>query len=148
MFITSLSILEGHNEASLQPSLFQTEQVQFHQSLLDTILQLGPHEVKADRDSHPPAPAGQPSSDATQDNIGSSGCKYTLLVYVRFFINQGIWVLLSTATPLKELFSQFVYILYASFELINLNNKSHSFWNHLSEIKYNSEFSKDYKQMK
>ena len=60
-------------------------------------------------ENHLPCPVDYSSSDETQDTIGLSGCRYTLLAHVKFFINQDTQVLLSIAT-LKEFFSQFVYI--------------------------------------
>ena len=76
---------------------------------LDVVPQMRPHEGRAEGDSHLLHPAGHFSSEGTQDTIGLSGCRYTLLAHVKFFINQDTQVLLSIAT-LKEFFSQFVYI--------------------------------------
>ncbi|XP_032300907.1 transcription factor PU.1 isoform X1 [Coturnix japonica] len=51
---------------------------------LDTVLQLGPHEGRAEGDNHLPGPAGHPSSDGTQDTIGLGDCKRTLLRHVSY----------------------------------------------------------------
>ena len=53
---------------------------------LDTVLQIGPHEGRIEGHNHIPCPAGQPSSDGTQNTIGFLGCTHALLAPVKFFI--------------------------------------------------------------
>jgi len=46
---------------------------------LSTVLQVGPHEGRVERDNHLPVPAGHPSSLGAQDTTGLPSCKSTLL---------------------------------------------------------------------
>ena len=48
---------------------------------LDAVLQVGPHEGRLKGDNHLPHLASYPPSNGTQDTIGFSGCKHTLLAY-------------------------------------------------------------------
>lgn len=48
----------------------------------DTVLQMGLHKGRIERDSHLPVLAVHPSSRGTQDTLGLSGCKHTLLPHV------------------------------------------------------------------
>jgi len=61
---------------------------------LDPVLQLGPHNVRAERDKHLPLPAGHPSLDAAQDTAGLLDCKCTLLAPVDFLIHRNPQALL------------------------------------------------------
>jgi len=51
---------------------------------LDTALQMGPGEGRAERDNPLPFPAGHLSQDAAQDTAGLPGCKRTLLAHACF----------------------------------------------------------------
>ena len=52
---------------------------------LDTVLQMGPHKGRAERDNPLLLQAGHPSVDAIQDTIGLPGCKCILLTLILFF---------------------------------------------------------------
>ncbi|KAK4824943.1 hypothetical protein QYF61_021631, partial [Mycteria americana] len=55
---------------------------------LDTVLQVGSHQSRAEGQNHLPRPAGHASFDAAQDAVGLLGCKHTLLSHVQLFIHQ------------------------------------------------------------
>lgn len=71
---------------------------------LDSILQVGSHKSREDRQKHPspievltPAPAGHTSSDAAQDVVGCQGAKCTLSNPVKPLVHQYHQVLLLRA---------------------------------------------------
>jgi len=64
---------------------------------LDTGLQVGSHQSRAEGQNHLPQPAGHVSSDAAQDMVGLLGCKGTLLCHTELLVNQHPHVLLSRA---------------------------------------------------
>ena len=108
LFIRSLQALEGHIEvshnllfsrlnkscslslSSKERSLWHPPEPlqQLHIFLVlrapDTVLQMGPHECRAEGDNLS-LPAGCPSFDATQDAVGLPGCKCLLLASVKLF---------------------------------------------------------------
>lgn len=57
---------------------------------LDAVLQVRPHESRAEGGNHLTHPAGHPSSDAAQDAAGLPGCKRALLAHVKLFICRTI----------------------------------------------------------
>ena len=64
---------------------------------LNIVLQVGSHESRAEGDSHLPHPAGHAAFGAAQDMVGFLGCKCTLLVHVKRFVNHHPQVLLLRA---------------------------------------------------
>ncbi|XP_048803588.1 uncharacterized protein LOC125694433 [Lagopus muta] len=55
---------------------------------LDTVLQVGPHKSRVERDNHLPVPAGHPSPDGAQDPICLSSCQSALLAPVKSLVHQ------------------------------------------------------------
>jgi len=53
---------------------------------LDTVVQVRPHQDRAEGDNPLPLPAGHFSFDTAQDTVGLLGCRLTLLAQVQFFI--------------------------------------------------------------
>ena len=64
---------------------------------MDTVLQVRPHQHRAEGQDFLPHPAGHAAFDAAQDTVGSLGCKGTLLAHVRFPIHQYPQVFFSRA---------------------------------------------------
>jgi len=50
---------------------------------LDVVVQMGPHEVRAEGDNHLLHPAGHPSVDAAQDTVGLPGYECILYTVVQ-----------------------------------------------------------------
>lgn len=78
---------------------------------LDAVLQMGPHEGRAEGDNYLPLPAGHPFTDVAQDTIGLLSCKHTLLAHVKLFDHWNPQALLHRAA-LNEFFSQSVLHVY------------------------------------
>lgn len=76
---------------------------------LDTVLQMEPHNSRAEQDHFLPFPAGHPSSDAPLHTVGLLSHRHTLLAHVQFFIHHNPQVFLCRAA-LDEFFSQSVHI--------------------------------------
>jgi len=68
---------------------------------LDTVLQMGTHELRVERDNHLPLPASHCSVDAASKIVG---CKHALLAHVQLSIHQNPLVLFYKAAC-KEFFS-------------------------------------------
>jgi len=54
---------------------------------LDTVLQMGPYNGKAEGDNHLLHPAGHFSFDAAQDAVGLLSCRHTLPAHVLLFVH-------------------------------------------------------------
>ncbi|KAK4805635.1 hypothetical protein QYF61_009861 [Mycteria americana] len=80
---------------------------------LDTVLQVGSHQSRAEGQNQLPHPAGHASFDAAhqkKDTVGFLGCEHTLPAHVQLFIHQYPQVLLHRAA-LKQFIPQPVLIL-------------------------------------
>ena len=64
---------------------------------LNVVLQVRPHQHRAERQDHLPRPAGRASFDAAQDMVGFLGCEGTSLVHIELPIHQYRQVLFSKA---------------------------------------------------
>lgn len=76
--------------------------------VLNTVLPVGPHEDRVERNNYVPLPDGLLSFGASQDTISFSGLDCILLARVKFFIYQNCQALLCRAA-LNGIFSQSVY---------------------------------------
>jgi len=64
---------------------------------LDSGLQVGSHQSRAEGQNPLPQPAGHAAFGATQDTVGLLGCERTLLARVQLFIHQYPQILLGRA---------------------------------------------------
>ena len=77
---------------------------------LDTVLQVRPHQHRAEGQNFLLQPAGHAAFDAAQDTVGSLGCEGTLLAHVQLPIHQYPQVLFSRAV-LNPFILQFVLLM-------------------------------------
>ena len=64
---------------------------------LDAVLQVRPHQHRAEGEDHLHQPVAHASFDAAQDTVGFLGCEGTLLAHVQLAIHQNPQVFFSRA---------------------------------------------------
>ena len=83
------------------PSLDALQQLHVSPALrtphLYAVLQMRPHQRRAEGQDHLPCPAGCTALDAAQDTVGFLGCEVTLLAHVQLHIHQHPQVFYSRA---------------------------------------------------
>ena len=63
-----------------------------------SVVLVGSHKSRVERENHLPQPAGHSAFDAAQDTVGFWGCKWTFLTHVELLFNQHPQVLFVRAT--------------------------------------------------
>ena len=64
---------------------------------LDTVLQVRPHQCRAEGKDHLPHPAGHASFDAAQNSVAFLGCEGALMAYVQLAIHHSPQVIFDRA---------------------------------------------------